>query len=93
MQPEDIARIARRRANAKFGFFIHLAVFVCVNTVLLGVNLLNHPQVPWFRFPLLGWGIGLAVHGLAVFLPDLGLRERLVASETRKLERHMAEKP
>ncbi len=93
MQTQDIGRIARRRANAKLGFFIHLAVFVCVNTAMMAVNLLNHPQVPWFRFPLLGWGIGLAVHALAVFLPDLGLRDRLIAHETRKLERRMAEKP
>lgn len=93
MQSQDIERIARRRANAKFGFFIHLAVFICVNAFLLAVNLATQPNTPWFRFPLAGWGLGLAVHGLTVFLPDLGLRERLVASETRKLERRMAEKP
>jgi len=93
MQSHDIERIARRRANAKFGFFIHLAVFICVNTFLLVVNLATQPHTPWFRFPLAGWGLGLAIHGLAVFFPGTGLRERLIAHETHKLERRMAEKP
>jgi hypothetical protein len=34
---------------------------------LLVVNLLTTPQSLWFFVPLLGWGIGLAAHAIAVF--------------------------
>ena len=37
----------------------------------------------WAIYPALGWGLGLLIHGLVVFitLPGGGLRERLVAHE------------
>lgn len=84
VQP-DLRRIARRRAAAKFGFLIHLAVFVAVNTLLFFVNQRTTPAVSWFAFPLGGWGIGLAIHGLAVFLSTSGLRERMIEGEMRRL--------
>jgi hypothetical protein len=38
-------------------------------------------------FPLLGWGLGLAVHGAVVFLLSggAGLHERLVQQERERL--------
>lgn len=86
MERKDLERIARRRAAAKFGFLIHLTVFVVVNVLLYVVNQRTTPTVGWFAFPLGGWAIGLTIHGLAVFLSTSGLRERAIASELRKLE-------
>ena len=86
MDHEQLARTARRRAGMKFGFFIHLAVFVAVNTLLFVVNQRTAPGFSWFAFPLGGWAIGVGVHGLAVYLSLSGLRERMVESELRKLE-------
>ena len=82
---QDMRRIARRRAAAKFGFLIHLTVFVAVNAFLFFVNQRTSPGVSWFAFPLGGWGLGLAIHGLAVFLSVSGLKERMVESEMRRL--------
>jgi hypothetical protein len=41
----------------------------------------------WAVFPLVGWGIGLAVHGAVVFLltGGGGLHERLVQQERDRL--------
>ena len=86
MEHKDLARIARRRASAKFGFLVHLTVFVLVNAFLFFVNQRTTPGVSWFAFPLGGWAIGLAIHGLAVFLSGSGLRERMIESELRKLQ-------
>jgi hypothetical protein len=86
MEQQDLERIARRRAGAKFGFMIHLTVFVCVNAFLFFVNQRTTPGVSWFAFPLGGWAIGLAVHGLVVFLSGSGLRERMVEAEMRRLQ-------
>ena len=79
--------IARRRAGAKLGWFSHALVFVCVNTGLALVAW--HSGRGWAIYPLAGWGLGLALHGAAVWLlgPGASLRERLVARERAALER------
>ena len=86
MEHQDLVRIARRRAGMKFGFFIHLAVFISVNALLIFINQRTTPGFSWFAFPLGGWAIGLSIHGLAVYLSGSGLRERMVEGELRKLE-------
>ena len=90
MEREQMERIARRRAGAKFGFFIHLAVFIAVNTLLFVINQRATPEFSWFAFPLGGWAVGLSMHGLAVYLSASGLRERMVESELRALESRRA---
>ena len=57
---------ARTRVKALKGFYIHATVFVLVNIALFALNVLVG-GVWWFYWPLLGWGIGLGVHALAVF--------------------------
>jgi hypothetical protein len=86
VEHEELVRIARRRAGMKFGFFVHLAVFIAVNALLFVINQRTMPGFAWFPFPLGGWAIGLSIHGLAVYLSGSGLRERLVEDELRKLE-------
>lgn len=44
------------------GFKVHVIIYAGVNTGLITLNMLTVPQVPWFVFPLVGWGIGLANH-------------------------------
>ncbi len=86
MEHEQLVRTARRRAGMKVGFFIHLAVFVSVNTLLFVVNQQTTPGYAWVPFPLGGWALGLTIHGLAVYFSLSGLRERMVEDELRKLE-------
>ncbi len=86
MEQEQLLRIARRRAGMKFGFLVHLTVYVAVNTLLYVVNQRTMPDFSWFAFPLSGWGIGLGIHGLAVYFNGSGLRERMVEDELRKLQ-------
>ena len=93
MNPDQRLALARRRANTKFGFLIHLAVFVAVNVGLVLINLNTTPHTRWFPFPLGGWALGLAIHGLAVFWPGAGLREKLVDHELRKIDRRDAPTP
>jgi hypothetical protein len=42
-----------------------------VNAILIAINALS-PGVWWAQWPLIGWGIGLVGHGLAVFRPLRG---------------------
>jgi hypothetical protein len=57
---------ARRRVAEIEGFFIHLAVFALVIALLTGVNVYTGDQW-WVQWVVLGWGIGVAAHGIALF--------------------------
>lgn len=80
----EIDRLARRRAGAKLGFFIHAAVFLAVNLVLGTAAFASGKN--WAVYPALGWSVGLLVHGAVVFVLSGGLFARLVESEKAKLE-------
>jgi hypothetical protein len=86
--PEAIERLARKRAAAKMGWFIHASVYLAVNTLLLLAAQASFGHRTWSLFPALGWGIGLAIHGAVVFLVTGGggLHERLVERERRQLQ-------
>ena len=87
MNDQDLLHLARRRVRIKTGFYIHGLVYLLVNSALLAVNLLGGgPR--WHVAPLLGWGLGLAIHGEVTLLALRGdsLRERMVAAELRHLQ-------
>jgi hypothetical protein len=61
--PAGTKPVARR----KVGLYIHATVYVAVNVLLITINLSSASGHLWFRWPLLGWGIGLATHAVAAF--------------------------
>jgi len=86
MTPEDIERLARKRAGKKMGWYIHAFVYI---TVSIGLALLSSfTGRHWAIFPALGWGLGLLIHGLVVFVapPGSNFRERLVQQERDRLQ-------
>jgi hypothetical protein len=86
---DEIDRLARRRAGAKLGWYAHAAFYVLVNATVFAMSRYGFGQRPWSVFPLLGWGVGLALHGVAVFVLGSGssLRERMVQKERERIER------
>jgi len=89
LNAEEIERLAHKRAGAKLGWFLHAALYVLVNLVIFAVSRYGFGSRPWSVFPLLGWGVGLALHGLSVFVlgRGSGLRERLVRQERERIRR------
>lgn len=49
------------------GFYIHLSQYVIVIAALTAINLIWLPAYLWFMWPALGWGLGVAAHGMSVF--------------------------
>ncbi len=87
LTPEEIERLARHRAARKMGWYVHAFIYIVVN---IGLALLSaFSGRHWALFPALGWGLGLLVHGLVVFVapPGGGLREGLVQREREQLQR------
>ncbi len=64
-EQQDYER-AHARVQALKGYYIHASTFVVVNIALFTINVLVGGAW-WFYWPLMGWGIGLGVHALAVF--------------------------
>jgi hypothetical protein len=65
------------------GFFAHLVPYVCVGILLGFINVVTG-GFPWAVIPMLGWGIGLASHLLAVALPDEEKLRRRVARQRER---------
>ncbi len=84
----DLRRMAERRVKQKMGLFIHAGIFVLVNVGLFAINGVAGGR-PWALWPLAGWGLGLAIHGIVTFanLRGGGARQRMVEREIERLER------
>lgn len=79
----DIEYLARRRAGAKMGWYVHAFTYVLVNIGLVALSVARGQA--WAVYPLAGWGLGLLIHGAMVWFvtSNSGLRERLVERERR----------
>jgi hypothetical protein len=89
LNSEEIERLAHRRASAKLGWYFHAFLYVLVNLVIFALSEHGFGTRPWSLFPLLGWGLGVVLHGIAVFVLGTGgsLRERMVQKERERLQR------
>jgi 2TM domain len=68
LQDYERAEAEIRANEGRMSFYIHAAVYVLVNILLLVINLVYIPEVLWFFYPLIGWGIGLTMHFLFAVL-------------------------
>jgi len=89
MEHQEAYEKAKKRVEAKIGFYIHLAVFVGVNLLLIVINLVTAPGHLWFRWPLMGWGIGLFFHGVGVFASFKGdsIKKRMIEKEMETMRK------
>jgi hypothetical protein len=65
---------AHKKVEEIKGFYGNLFSYIVVIIGLAILNLLTSPDHWWFLYPALGWGMGVAIHGMAVFnyMPFLG---------------------
>ncbi|EER57751.1 conserved hypothetical protein [Acidovorax delafieldii 2AN] len=83
----DLEHLARRRARAKLGWYAHASVYILVNLFLAFVS--SRHTHSWAVFPALGWGLGLLIHGAAVWLtiPGGNLYAQLLERERAAMRR------
>lgn len=58
---------AVKRVKELKGFYGNLISYCIIIPFLAIINLLTSPREIWFYWPMLGWGIGVAAHGMNVF--------------------------
>ncbi|TDP02336.1 2TM domain-containing protein [Flavobacterium sp. 245] len=71
MEPDHTQAKRYQKAQKKVkeikGFYEHLTVFILVTVILIVINLLTSPEYLWFVWCIMGWGIGVVIHGLKAF--------------------------
>jgi hypothetical protein len=85
-QDTEIDRLARKRAGAKLGWYVHAGIYLAVNLMLAAIAASSGRH--WAVFPAFGWGIGLLAHAAIVFVVTggAGLHEKLVQRERQRLQ-------
>ncbi len=86
MENQEAYQKAKKKVEARIGFYVHLAVYVSVNALLIIINLLTSSQYLWFKWPLIGWGIGVIFHAMGVFVFSGGsaIKEQMIQKEMKK---------
>lgn len=82
MNSQKSQQTALKKAEEKVEFRIHLITYIVINTILAIINLTMNPEYIWFKWPLLGWGLGIIIHGINVhFSTNSSLKERMIEAE------------
>lgn len=58
---------AQKRVKELKEFYEHLTVYVLCNPIVVVVNLMTSPGYLWCLWCVIGWGVGVIMHGLKVF--------------------------
>lgn len=58
---------AQKRVTEIKEFYGNLISYIFVIPLLIFINYQTYWEFKWFWFPLLGWGLGLTIHGFTVF--------------------------
>ncbi|WMJ72159.1 2TM domain-containing protein [Cytophagaceae bacterium ABcell3] len=69
----------------KKDFRYHMIWYICINVLLVIVNLTLTPGNLWFYWPLLGWGIGIASHYYQVNTLDKYLKKKEKYAEEKAM--------
>ncbi|MCL6294349.1 2TM domain-containing protein [Jejuia spongiicola] len=59
---------ARKRIEDIKGFYQHLLAYCLFTPFTIFINYKTYWDYKWFWFSIIGWGIGLIIHGFTVFV-------------------------
>lgn len=78
--------LAMRRIRAKRDLRIHLVVYLAVNMMLTTLWLIGGGSTNFFWpiYSILGWGLGVAIHGYIVHVSDTPTEDQ-IQREMRRL--------
>lgn len=85
-QEYHIYEKAKKKVKEKRKFYSHLFTWIIFSVFFILLNLVTSHYF-WAIFPILGWGIGVAFHGIKVFSLNYGddWEEREIMKEVEKL--------
>lgn len=66
MDKDSRYQAAKKRVEEIKGFYMHLGIFVVFAIAMFVINEVATPDRSWWHWPVLIWGMGLAMHAFAV---------------------------
>lgn len=86
MTSEEAYANAKKNVESRISFYTHLGVYLGVITLLTILNLTVAGDYFWAKWPMIGWGSAVLIHGLFtfVFKSKSSLKERLIEKEMQK---------
>lgn len=85
---EELYQLATKRLALKKAFFIHLVVYIAVMVLLIAINLSFSSNI-WFIYPLLGWGIGVAIHAITTYNSLSSSSQHKIKKEINKIKNEL----
>jgi hypothetical protein len=76
----------RKKKVMTRAFMLHLSLYLLLGALLVAINLTTARSsgTLWFHWPLLGWGIGVALHGLVTHWARSDSEEAFAYEQRRK---------
>lgn len=65
---EEQRQGAIRRIRAKRAFWVHFAIYVAVNALLVVIWAMTSSAYFWPVWPMLGWGIAVIANAVSVYV-------------------------
>lgn len=88
MSEAEIYEEARKRVEAKRGFYKHLVAYVVVNIMLMLIwALASGRGYPWFLWVLGFWGLGVLFNFLDVFVWPRARDKRAIEKEVDRIRK------
>ncbi len=89
---EEQYKKAKKRVEAKKGFYGHFGSFIAVMAFLFLLNIFTSYGKWWVIYPFLGWGVSVVIHYFSVFgLPFINhgddWEEEAIRREMEKMQR------
>jgi hypothetical protein len=81
---ESLRTLAAAQVEKKQDFTIHLAAYLAVNAFLVVIWAVSGGGF-WPIFPIVGWGIGLALHAWSVYGRNPMTSEARIGAEEERL--------
>ena len=86
---QELRKLAVSRLKKKRDFGTHVAIYVIVNAMLVGIWAVTGAGFFWPIFPILGWGIGVGANAWDVY----GRKPITEDEVQRETDRLRAERP
>jgi len=86
MTEEERREAAKKRIKEKDDFKVHVAVYLAVNIMLVGIWWFTGGGYFWPIFPILGWGVGVVINGYVAYRGNI-YSEEAIQREMRGLPR------
>jgi threonyl-tRNA synthetase len=72
-QRESAQKQAKARSHRRLGFQLHLIPYLATSVFMVLLNLTTTPRCFWSIYPILGWGLGVTLHGACIYRKEVKL--------------------